>query len=279
MRFSERHGFVSPRDALQLKSMDDALRTSLWNVVQEVIWNSHQSRSHYSYTTHSNLYELIKLYWRDYFKIPINDIPEYIQRTVDAVRAAFFEFEWYEVYDFIEFTSSILGHSRPRFIAACNFVLEREMSGYRLVDTQIVPISSSSELAAIEEAIEITGGLNGANTHLKRALGLLSDRKNPDYRNSIKESISAVEAVAQAITGDKSATLGAALKEISTKAPMHPALNKGLSSLYGYTSDSDGIRHALLDESDLDFVDAKFMLAACAAFVNYMMGKSAQAES
>ncbi|CAE6689843.1 AbiJ-NTD4 domain-containing protein [Xanthomonas arboricola] len=279
MRFSERQGFVAPRNALQLESMDGELRTSLWNVVQEVLWSSHESRSSYSYTTHSNLYELIRLYWRDYFKIPTNDIPEYIQRTVDAVRTAFFEFEWYETYDFIEFTSSILGRSRPRFIHACNEVLGREMSGYRLVDTQIVPISSSSELEAIEEAIGITNGLAGANAHLKRALELLSDRKSPDYRNSIKESISAVEAVAQAITGDQSATLGAALKEISTKAPMHPALNKSLSSLYGYTSDSDGIRHALLEESGLDFVDAKFMLTACAAFVNYMLGKSAQTDS
>jgi hypothetical protein len=44
--------------------MDNALRTSLWNVIQEVIWDKHQSRSSYTYTSHSNLYEVIKLYWR-----------------------------------------------------------------------------------------------------------------------------------------------------------------------------------------------------------------------
>jgi hypothetical protein len=55
---------------------------------------------------------------------------------------------------------------------------------------------------------------------------------------------------------------------------MHPALNRSLSALYGYTSDANGIRHALLDESSLDFVDAKFMLVACAAFVNYLIGKA-----
>jgi hypothetical protein len=36
----------------------------------------------------------------------------------------------------------------------------------------------------------------------------LADRENPDYRNSIKESISAVESAAQEITGDTGATLG-----------------------------------------------------------------------
>jgi hypothetical protein len=156
--------------------------------------------------------------------------------------------------------------------------MEREMSGYRIVESQVTPITSSDELRAIEDALGATNDLTGARTHLQRALELLSNRRSPDYRNSIKESVSAVEAVALSITGTKSATLGGALKTISARAPMHPALNKSLSSLYGYTSDSDGIRHALLESSNLDFVDAKFMLSACVAFVNYIVGKSAQGE-
>lgn len=43
--------------------------------------------------------------------------------------------------------------------------------------------------------------LNGANIHLTKALSLLSDRNKPDYRNSIKESISAVEATCKSLTG------------------------------------------------------------------------------
>lgn len=278
MRFSERHGFVAPRDAIQLHSMDEALRTSLWNVVQETVWSKHKSQNSYSYTKYSNLFLLITRYWKDYFKIPINDIPRQIHDTIGLVKDAFFTSEWYEVYDFIEFTSSILGNLQPQFVRDCNDVLEREMSGYRVVGTKVTPITSSDELITIENALEVTNRITGARTHLERALELLSDRKSPDYRNSIKESVSAVEAVAQSVTGDRGATLGAALKIISAKAPMHPALNKSLSSLYGYTSDSDGIRHALLESSSLDFVDAKFMLSACAAFVNYMVGKSVQGE-
>jgi hypothetical protein len=278
VKFSERHGFVAPRDAIQLHSMDEALRVSLWNVVQEAVWSKHESQNGYSNTKFSNLFQLITRYWKDYFKIPVNDIPTYIQQTIESVKDAFFASEWYEVYDFVEFTSSILGNMQPQFVRNCNEVLEREISGYRVVGAQVIPITSSDELATIENALEVTNRIAGARTHLERALELLSDRKSPDYRNSIKESVSAVEAVAQSVTGDRGATLGAALKVISSKAPMHPALNKSLSSLYGYTSDSDGIRHALLESSSLDFVDAKFMLSACAAFVNYMIGKSIQGE-
>ena len=58
---------------------------------------------------------------------------------------------------------------------------------------------------------------------------------------------------------------------------MHPALNKAFSTLYGYTSNAKGIRHALLEESTLDFEDAKFMLVACSAFINYLKVKASKA--
>ena len=277
MRFSQRQGHKPVKQAIQSESMDDALKNSLWNALQTVIWDSHQSSTPYSYTKHSSLYEILKLYWRDYFKSPTDEIPKSFPDAIREVRSYFFGCPWYEVYDFIEFSSHLLGKSRPRFIAACNAALEREISGYRLVDDQIIPITSPTELDAVEESLANTAGHIGANEHLRRALELLSDRTNPDYRNSVKESISAVEAVAQAVTDDPSATLGAALKAISTQATMHPALNRSLSALYGFTSDAGGIRHALLDESNLDFVDAKFMLVACSAFVNYIIGKAPKA--
>lgn len=276
MRFSQRHGHSPVKNVIQTDSMDDGLRNSLWNVLQSVIWDSHESQTSYSYTSHSNLFKLLRSYWRDYFKAPVDQMPQYIQEAIKSIRGYFFECKWHEVYDFVEFSSHLLGKSRPKFIALCNEVLEREVSGYRLVDDKIVPITSIVELNAIEDGLASTAENPGASTHLRRALELLSDRHNPDYRNSIKESISAVESVVQAILGDSSASLGSALKAISEKAPMHPALNKSLSSLYGYTSDSGGIRHALLDEPNLDFIDAQFMLVACSAFVNYLTGKSTQ---
>ncbi|MCZ7542089.1 MAG: hypothetical protein M5R40_00440 [Anaerolineae bacterium] len=102
---------------------------------------------------------------------------------------------------------------------------------------------------------------------------MLADRENPDYRNSIKEAISAVEATAKIITGDKKATLRQALKRLG----LHPALESGLSSIYGYTSDADGIRHALTDEPNVTHDDAKFMLVSCSAFVNYLIARANKA--
>jgi len=100
----------------------------------------------------------------------------------------------------------------------------------------------------------------------------LSDRKSPDYRNSIKESISAVESLVQKTVGKKG-TLGQLIEKIEEHFELHKALKKSFRELYGYTSDKDGIRHAMLDEPNLDFEDAKFMLVTCSAFINYVNGK------
>jgi len=108
-------------------------------------------------------------------------------------------------------------------------------------------------------------------SHLEQALLHLKDRDSPDYRNSIKESISAVEALCRRLDGDQHAKLGAALSALEKRSVMHPALKSAFSSLYGYTSDSNGIRHALLEESTLTNADARFMLVSCSAFINYVI--------
>ena len=103
---------------------------------------------------------------------------------------------------------------------------------------------------------------------------LLSDKTNPDYRNSIKESISAVESFCCILAKDSKATLGRALKVIEKEHSLHAALKNSFRSLYGYTSDADGIRHALLDEDNLKQEDAIFMLVSCSSFINYLIKKT-----
>jgi hypothetical protein len=119
--------------------------------------------------------------------------------------------------------------------------------------------------------------LKGVSIHLTEALRKLSDRKSPDYRNSIKEAISAVEAICQKITNDQNAELGKALKILRTKLNIHGALEQGFTKIYGYTSDGDGIRHAMMDEANLDQEDALYMLISCSAFINYLISKANKA--
>ncbi|WP_073864273.1 AbiJ-NTD4 domain-containing protein, partial [Acinetobacter baumannii] len=238
------------------------------------IWEKYDGDTYYVTFEKANLFWLFRKYWHNFFKLPIDNMPNNFRNVIERIRKYFFECEWYEVYDFIEFTAQNCPNSLKKdFIEFVNIVLEKELSAYRFVDEQLTDITDEQEIESIETAINSSNKFSGTNIHLKAALSFLTDRNKPDYRNSVKESISAVEALCVTLSGDPKATLGASLNSIEKSHSLHPAFKKALTSLYGYTSDSDGIRHALLDESTISYSDAKYMLVSCSAFINYVIGK------
>ena len=153
-----------------------------------------------------------------------------------------------------------------------NAIFQQEYVGYRFIGKYISPISDDEEVTAITESLR--NPFTPVREHIEKANILLSDRDNPDYENSIKESISAVEAICTIIVGKDDATLGKSLKIIEDKGIIiHPVLKIAFDKLYGYTSDADGIRHASgIGGSTSTFEEAKFMLVSCSAFINYLMG-------
>lgn len=278
MRFSERNGYKPIRSIIQKESMDERLRVSLWNVLHECLWDRAFSNQESFCTLDSHLGKLIKSYWSTFFQLPLDLIPEEFEEALQQIRKYFFNFKWYETYDFIENTIEYYPtwYVSPnfKFIDDLNNVLERENSAYRIINEHVIEITSEQEIQSIETALENTNQYLGVQQHLNQALKLMSDRQKPDYRNSIKESVSALEGMCQKILKKDKVTLGDAIGQIEKQYPIHPALKASIKSLYGYTSDADGIRHAMLDESNLSYIDAKFMLVACTNFINYLIDKT-----
>jgi hypothetical protein len=277
-RFSERMGFKAPRSAVQLESMDTDLRNGLWNVLScEVLPEVEPVRLPLRPQARVFCLRL----QRDHFKGQVDQLPDYWPTAYGHIKDYFFQCKWFEVYDFVEFVAhaypDVSGTLIPKFTASCNDVLKRELSAYRFVGTRMAPITSESEMGEIQEALQLPVALHTVTQHIERALALLADKKSPDYRNSIKESISAVEALCRLITGRSKATLGKALKKIDDTVSLHGALQEAFRCLYGYTSDEQGIRHSLMDESTLDIEDARFMLISCSAFVNHLVEKASKA--
>ena len=267
-RFSERIGKVSPRSAIQIGAMDVPLRNALWNAVDVWVFGGLSGWIHNTWQ-----WVVCQNIWIYFFRLPVDEIDAYWPKIKEELRGWFFNAEWYEVYDFVEFLAAQLpGHVASQFIVATTAALEREMAGYRFVAGELAPMTNEQEIAAIESALADTSQLTVVQSHLQSALSKLSHRTNPDFRNSIKESISAVEALCRVITGDDRATLGQALKRLTDRGlKFHPALEKAWGSLYGYTSDEDGIRHAMLEESTLTLADAKYFLVSCSAFITYLI--------
>ena len=274
MLFSQRKGLTLIRSTIQTDSIDDDLRNGLWNALQLVLWGKESSS--YERLKDTRLGHLFDLLWHRYFKWPVDTLPATVHDAIKSLRDYFFSAKWYEVYDLIEFIISVT-NAPDELIKFVNSVLKRDLAGYRVIDKKIVEVTAEEEVASIELALRNTSKLAAPHAHLKASLNLLADRKSPDYRNSIKEAISAVESLCQIVTGDPKATLGSALKALEQRSLIHPALKSCFSALYGYTSDADGIRHAMSQESNLTQTDAKFMLVACTAFINYLIGKAAEA--
>lgn len=124
--------------------------------------------------------------------------------------------QWFELYDFVEFVANHYHRYRFKepFTKACNAVLERELSAYRFVNGFITQVTEQQEIEAIEDALEKAEA--PVRLHLRRALELLADKSTPDYRNSIKESISAVESLVASKVGE-SGTLGQLIKKLELR--------------------------------------------------------------
>ena len=262
--FSERYGYVEK--PLQLEGIATELRNRIWNTyASEVCTDIVGMDSHYI----EEIMDACGLAFNN-----INGTAD-LQMNLISFRKWFMKTEWYRIYDFIEIYLSFL-HGKEQTNARHDFnaVLKAENAGYRVVRNQVVPITNENEISCIENAQQTA--FSSVNTHIKKAAELFSRRPQPDYDNSIKESISAVEALCCIITGEsgKNATLGKTIKKLKDNGVhIHPSMENAFSSLYGYTNDENGIRHGGIDFNGAPAEDAKYMLVSCSAFVNYLIEK------
>lgn len=282
MTFSERYGYKKARETIQIESIDSPLRNSLWNLLTRFVWNDVQWPSGgYNICSLSSgpnfmVRNLCEKLWFDYFKEPLDKMGNDWRLIYKYLRSYFYDCQWHEVYDFVEFVAN--QYERPEFeyafITSCNGALEKENSAYRFVGGFITRITDKQEIDEIDQAIETK--YSPVRVHIQQALTLMSNREAPDFRNSIKESISAVESLAKIATDDGKGTLGGLLKILETRIQLHSALKDAFNKLYGYTSDEGGIRHALMEPDSIYYEDAKFFLVACSAFINLIEAKIAR---
>lgn len=295
--FSERFGYNTARKALQYECMDAMLRMALYNVAFE--WLS-------DYYSDVRSRDVCRSLWSELWHLPLDEFPEPDPLAAFAVNGAqyspaFFKpmkdyllkGKWFWPYDQVEFMANqyqMLDEESVEestfqqvadaeneslldgFAEDVNKVLAQEMSAYRLIGTLIVPITNDAEISSLEQCLSAPDSFSGVRMHMGKAIEHYSLRPEADLANTIKESISAVEAAARIVAGSEKDTLDGALKRIGGKGLVHPALIGGWSKLFGFTSDVGGIRHASnTEELAIDRPLAKYMLVSCSAFANYLM--------
>jgi len=280
--FSERMGFVKPPEFLQLDDMTEALSNLLINFCSRIL---SEKRCGNLNTLENILINCLKKQ-RGTFRLCNMDLglSQYRYSFNETIFLHSFEsLVWHEKYTVVEMVvKQAVSYDVARDIgrrsidpllkddatSELNRILEREHSGYRLNDDcHLVPISNQQELDEVSKTQH--SEIDSVAHHMNKAVACFADREKPDYDNSIKEAVSALEALAQKITGEKG-TLGQLIKKLD----LHPCLIQSVDKLYGYASDG-GIRHAKKEgDPEADFDTAKFVIVTASALINFITAKS-----
>ena len=281
--FADRKKMKEENTTMQFTSLDERTRTALMNIT-DIIIHEYFPAIDYSYL--SDRYPDDQNFMKNFLADVYSKIVDWSQTIrysdfIPIIRVTFATDSYASVLTVIEYICGAVqkrmhnrAHYKGRDYTAeqlYNLIMKQEYVGYRLLNGRAMPITDDQEIAEIKEVS--TSRYSEVKQHINKALGFLSDRQSPDYADSIKESISAVERMCSIIIG-KPTTLGDALKKLEDSGVViHPALKSAFIKLYGYTSDASGIRHSgELGGKESTFEEAKFMLVSCCAFVNYLTG-------
>lgn len=257
--FSNRNRYVSSDDCLITESLPSHIMNSIHNCFTDLFVKYNIWPSYYP--------NIEKDFARYYLNLRIgNDINPLQYVDIDGL-------EWYERIDIFEWTFIYLYdnlgaeyiESLNQCIMNLNKEFERLHYAYRVIAGLFIEVISTSELLAIDDALSVPDA--NVKTHLQQAIRLISPSQiTPDYRNSIKESISAVEAYCRDLTHES--TLDRAIPKLS----LHPQIRQSIFDLYCYTNDKNsGARHAWMDQTNPPTHDeAIFILVSASNFVNYL---------
>ncbi len=282
--FSQRYGYTSLDEVVIREDMPEAIQNAICNRYEKFISNTNTNK--YCFNLGKDLNKFI---WINFlnkrereFDVPYGHYPEVF---IDFITNN--DNIWYKKVDILEYTLLLLqgivkkygvfAKEVKQFENELNVDFERLNYAYRIVEHNVVEITSKDEIDSVEQAIIDSD--ETIKTHLVKAIELCAKRPIGDYGNSIKESISAVEAWCRQYTGES--TLGKALNKLKGENKvMHPKLRTALEYMYTYTNQGDtGIRHALMDEDGIytpSMDEAVFMMVTCSAFINYLNSKNTQ---
>ena len=284
LTFSQRHGYARLPERMQLEEVSDDLRRELWNETRKLLL----SISRTNYYSGGRRFTLKGRYFAErilgkLLKKSEDEINTSQYRIIlDDLKSVIIRGKFNRVLDLIEIIANdTLG--KVEFAHSISLLFDNYSAAYRLDTTrdpfQFFPRSSTEQGEAVKQATETIhgAGMDGASTHLRNATVNIN---SVQYSNAVRDSIHAVESVACMIDPRANKTLGAALDSLEREGLLdHPGLKQGFKKLYGYTSDEQGIRHALLDQDspNVGLEEAVFMFGACASFAAYLVSLNQKA--
>ena len=275
--FSQAQGYEEIPGPLKLEDLPKDARTHIWNLFFVHLQKSKGTDNFFGESWIAG--DWAHVFKAAHAKFDVRALDDWItdfRPFCKNLRKQIESLPFNKVFDLIQF---VLRHPRcPRgFVTEMRSMFVDSHLAYTIdvgPPPTIVPAPTPEEGVAIVESLQLLrqAGLDGSAAHLRKASECINEG---DWAGSVRESIHAVESVARQLDPEAAQTLGPALKSIERRGALHPALKKAFDTLYGYTSNEQGIRHALLDQMDtkVGLDEAVFMLGACASFASYLWRK------
>ena len=279
LTFSEAHGYRELPQPLKLEELNDEARTKLWSLLYKQVKEvpDFPGSSNFDYPWSAILLSIHE----DVLHLPADEFGTWYSSFIGLYKPIFGGAPFNEVFDLLQ---AMMRHSAcpPEFTQSVSRAFREYHLAY-VVEIRppptIYPAATEEEGEAVLRATAefSAAGLAGAASHLRQASDCIG---RGDFPGAVRESIHAVESTARQIDPN-ARTLEPALKSLEQAKALHPALKQAFSKLYGYTSDEQGIRHALIDnpQANVGQDEAVFMLGACASFSSYLARKHRQSTS
>ena len=271
--FSQLHGYDELPEQLKLEALPPKERRRIWNVFYSFLEGSRRSDAIYGSFVGNPWSNIFRDAHALFYSLPLDEWTTDFQTVCGTLRGRIETEPFHRVFDLIQF---VLRHPRcpPPFIVSMKRTFADCRLAYAIDDgppPTVVPIATEEEGKALVDALQALRqrGQNASAAHLRKSVECMN---RGDWAGSVRESIHAVESAARQLDPRASKTLEPALNSLGRYKPLHPTLKAAFSTLYGYTSREEGIRHALLSQSNAPVGqnEAVFMLSACAAFSSYL---------
>jgi hypothetical protein len=271
--FAQAEGAVSIPSQLKTKQISSELRAKLWRTIYVMMDSAKLHVTSSFYIMGDPWKEIMQSWHVDREHKPYDEFNKKFEKVVEIAKIIIFSKNYISVFDFVQF---VLRHRKcpKEFKDDVDRVLQDSRAAYRVIDDTILPISDDEEVEVVRKDLAAVRGSKfvGTYAHLQSASSHLS---RGDFAGTVRESIHAVESACRQLE-PQATTLGPALKKLDERGLVHPSLKDAFLKLYGYSSDEEGVRHALVlkDSATVEESEALFMFSACTAFVGYLSRKA-----
>ena len=286
LTFSQRHGYETLPEPMRLEEISDELRREIWSIIKEYLYDIRRQTTAMSSRRSSgfSFNQKHTLFFQRVFSRHLGEIEPNVSysHVIECFFNTISKHKFNRILDLLE--HFINDRESPLHVTEkISSMFQYYSASYRLDLSRrlyrFIPNVTEEQGKATQQALDTIakGGMDGASSHFRQA----SDHINAQqYADAITDCIHAVESVARIIDPKSSTTLKPALRSLEQAGVLnHPALKQAFLHLYGYTSDEQGLRHALLDQdaADVGLEEAVFMFGTCASFAAYLTQKHRQA--